>query len=77
MPAGHQGGSCRRTDTTGGVGVGEADTLLSQAVEIGRLPQRRSVATQVRPAQVVGNDQHDVRRAIFSSRGLDDQQRSG
>jgi hypothetical protein len=56
----HQGRPRRRTDGAGGVAVGEAQSRGGQAVQVGRPVERAAVTAQVGPAEVVGQDQHDV-----------------
>ncbi len=56
----HQRGPGGRTDGCRRVGVGEADALGGQAVDVGRLVIGASVGRGLRPAQVVGQDKNDV-----------------
>lgn len=51
-----------RTDWGGGIGLGKADSLKSHAVKVGGLVEPVSVASELRPAEIVGEDEDDVRR---------------
>ncbi len=45
------------------VGLGEAHALRRHAVEVGRFDHRLAVAAQFPPAEVVGHDENNIRRA--------------
>src|SRR6185503_2618089 len=51
-------------DGRGAAEAGEARALCRHAVEVRGLPILLAVRAQVAPAEVVGEDQHDVRRAL-------------
>ena len=57
---GHQAGACRGAVGGVGVGVGEPHALRSQTIDIRRVVNLAAVARDVAPAQIVGEDEHDV-----------------
>jgi hypothetical protein len=61
--AGEDGGTRRAADGAGGVGLREAHPLAREGVEVGCLDDRMAVAAEVAPAEVVGEEHEDVRRA--------------
>ena len=58
--AGHQDRSSRGADGAAGVGLGEADPLGRQPVQVGGGDGRSPVASQIGVAQVVGHHEDDV-----------------
>jgi hypothetical protein len=60
MLAGHDGGAGRRAHRRGRVRLGEPHAVAGQAVEVRRLVQVGPVTAQVRPAQIVRQDQNNV-----------------
>ena len=59
--AGQDARARRRANRRGGVGIGKAHAFLRQAVKIGRFVKSASVATDVRPAEIIGEDENNVR----------------
>ena len=47
--------------------IGEPNSSLREPIERGRVDHRIAVAPQIAPAEVVGNDEQDVRSAGISS----------
>ena len=62
----HDAGTGRRTDRTGGVGVGEQHPLRRQPVEVRGLVEGAAHAADIPPAHVVHQDQYDVRMSLHS-----------
>ena len=50
--------------------MGEAQALLGKLVEMGRLVEGIAIACEFRPAQVVGENENDVRLAGSPSQWL-------
>ena len=61
MQPGHQGTTARRAHGVPGIGLGEAHPGRGQSVDVRRADLLLSLATDVTPAQVVGDDQDHVR----------------
>src|SRR5450631_1314181 len=59
MQSGEEDGSARTARGDGGEGVAEADALLGEGVDVGRLRDLVAVAADLHP-QVVGNQEDDV-----------------
>jgi hypothetical protein len=66
---GQQARPRRRADVARGVGTGEFHPLSRQAVEVGRLVERASVAAEVAPAHVVDEDDDEVEVGLAGRRG--------
>ena len=64
--AGHEHATRWRADGVAGVVTREAHALPGQAVEVGRLDFLLTVAAQLRVAQVVGENENDVRPSHLS-----------
>jgi hypothetical protein len=60
------GGTLART----GVGLGEPHPLAIQPVEVRRFDVLLPIASQVVVAEIIGEDEEDVRSALFSSSGV-------
>ena len=58
--AGHDAGPRRRADRAGSIGLREPHSVGSEAVDVRRFVIRAAVAAQVRPAEVVHQDENDV-----------------
>ena len=58
--ASQDAGAAGGADRCSGVGIGEAHAFLRQSVEVRRLVKGAPVAAEVRPAEVVGDDENDV-----------------
>ena len=67
VTAGQQAVSRGRTDRVRRVRVGEAHALFGQPVDVGGLDLRRPIATQVAVAQIVGQDENDIRQSAAGS----------
>ena len=67
----------RGAQRAGGIGLRESDAAGGQPVEVGRLMILAAEAGEVAPAQVVGEDQDDVRlvRGEGRERGEEDGQK--
>jgi hypothetical protein len=61
--AGEDGRARRAADGARRVALGEACALAGEGVEVGGLDHRVPVDAEVAPAEVVGEEDHDVRRA--------------
>ena len=62
--AGEDAGARGGADGAGGVGIGEARALAGEAVEVRSLVERAAVAAEVLAAEVVGEEEDDVGRAL-------------
>jgi hypothetical protein len=60
----HDAGPGGRTDVAGGVGLGEADALFGEAVDLRGFVKRTAVAAQITPAEIVDEKQDDVGRTL-------------
>src|SRR5581483_11642410 len=60
----HQGAPRRGADGAAGVAGGELDPVGGELVEVRRLDLRLSVAAEVAVAEVVGEDEYDIGRAL-------------
>lgn len=63
--AGEDGGAGRGTDGKGAIGAGEAGSLGGQAIQVGRAMVGPAVGPQVVDAEVVGQDEDDIRWACL------------
>ena len=63
--AGQEGRPIGRAYGCGGVGIGEAHTLLGQLVEMGRFMEGIAIAGELRPAEVVGQHEYNVRLLLL------------
>ena len=61
VPAGHEHAARRRADSRPGVELREADPLGRQPIEVRRLDDPLPVRTEIAVAEVVGQDEDDVR----------------
>jgi hypothetical protein len=61
MPAGHQHAACRSTHRRARIMPGESRSLRSQPIEVGRGDLLLAVTTQFAPAQIVSQNEDDVR----------------
>ena len=59
--AGHDAGARGRADGTGGVGVGEAHATGGEAVDVGSFVEAAAVEADVAPAEVVDQDEDEVK----------------
>jgi len=64
VASGEDAGAGGAADGAGGVGLGEADALGGEAIEVGRVVKRAAVAAEVPPAEVVREDEDDVRAVL-------------
>ena len=60
MFAGQDRRSCRRTDGTGSVGIGEPHTLAGESVEVRRFMEIAAVAGKISPAKIIREDEDNV-----------------
>ena len=67
--AGQERGARGRTDVRRRVRIGEAHAPLGERVDVGRLVERAAEYADVAPAQVVHEEEDDVRRLLSGSRG--------
>ena len=76
--AGQDARACRRTERARGISLRQADAAGGQAVEVGRLMILAAEAGEVAAAEVVGQDQDDVRLICGDERkrGEEDGQKS-
>ena len=72
--ASENGGAGRGTDAAGGVGLGEADALGRELVEMGSFDARVAVAGKVSPAEVIGKEDNDV--GLFGQGSLSNEQKA-
>ena len=66
--SGQDAGACWRADRRGGIGIGEAHALLSQVVKVRGLVKCAPVAAEVRPSEIIGEDEDDVWLFLCGSR---------
>ncbi len=67
IASGKKGGAGWRTHRICGIQISEADTLLSEVVDV-RSADVRAVAAEVTVTEIVAEDEHDVRCCLGSSR---------
>ena len=65
IEAGEEGAAGRRAQRGGHAEVREADALRGQPIQVGRLNLFLAVAAQVTVAEVVSQNEDDVRRRCF------------
>ena len=70
VAAGHQPVAGRRADRPRGIGVGEPPALTGESVDVGGLQTVCPAAGEAPPAEVVGEDDHDVGPACRRHIGL-------
>lgn len=64
--AGHYGGSGGRADRCGSIGAGKLDSRRGETIQMWRFVQIGTVSFQIVGAQVVCNDEHDIKRTSSS-----------
>ena len=60
MEPGHEGTPRRRTNRAARIGLGEPDSLGCEAVEVGSLDPRLTVAAQIAVTEIIGEDEDDT-----------------
>jgi hypothetical protein len=63
--SGQECGPVWRAYGSGGIGMGEPEALLGQLVKVRGLVKGVSITTELRPPQVVGENEYDVGWALF------------
>ena len=61
LPAGQQGGARGRTNGPAGMAIGKQHPFSSKFVEIGRLNDRVTVASEVAVSKIIGKEHDDIR----------------
>ncbi len=69
VAAGVEADPGRRAPCRAGIGMGEADTARRQPVEGRRVDLRRPEAAEVRPPEIIGQDEDDVRSRVGPTSG--------